>query len=679
MTAHPAAGACTAPPASPRIAALLEGLTPSQQEVVLHNRGPLLVYAGPGAGKTMAIVHRVARLVADGLASPSQILAMTFTVRAAEEMRGRLADPRMLGSTDARGLTVGTFHSMCAQVLRNHATTFGRTDAFTIYDTDDTARIVEQLLGDRAHAETRAELEAYGERSPHRAVATEISLAKNRLLTPEMYAATSDHPVRQGIVALWTATAQELAASNAFDFDDLLTHTYSLFAASPAVLRQYQRRWPWILVDEYQDNNAAQIWIVALLAGETGNITAVADPDQAIYRFRGSEVEGTLEFGDYFPGFSQVTLRENFRSRSEILAVATACIAHNASHVPKDLVPTRGPGGSVDTPVFPNEHAEAEWLVREIREAIADGVPPREIHVIARNGGMMQSLQRALAGASIPYRVLGDLGFFERKEVRDALAYLELLVNPRDARALRRALRNPRRGIGEESVAAIIEFARARGLDLIQGAREAATAGVLRRHTAREALQRFADAMLRVRFDFEAGVTTLAQAVQAALMIPDGLVPFFKNEAVSAPSAAKREDAQRVLEDLRSLCRAAGSYAEQAGASATIAGFVESTALLDATELEDGEDRRLTLCTGHRSKGLGSRMVVALGCEERILPSWRAIESPDARELEEERRLFYVIVTRACDRLVLSRALTRRGNEYKPSRFLAEGGLNPGR
>lgn len=645
--------------------------TPEQRQVVMHGMGPLLVNAGPGSGKTSTLTSRIARLVKDGTARPSEILAMTFTNRAALEMRRRLADPRMLGREGVAGLTVGTFHSMCAQVVRQYAAMFGRTSAFTIYDPETVGRVIEQLLAQPARADLRDELEAHG-RGAVGEVLRVMSLGKNRLLSPETYAERSRHPARHAIAMLWQETNAELAASNALDFDDLLVFTYSLLRANQFVLRHLQRRWPWLLVDEHQDCNLAQIWLICLLAGPDGNVTAVADDDQSIYKWRGAELDGTLRFGDWFPDFQAVVLGRNFRSHSEIVDSARRLIEHNQQRVPKALVSDRGAGATIETPTFANEHAEAKWIRGRIEQAIAAGVPIGEIAIIARGAYLTKPVRRELTEAGIPHRVLGDLGFYERAVVRDGLAYLELLSNPRDARALQRALQAPRRGVGDTTVDHVVAFARERDLDLIEGCRALAGEGVVRRRDTRAALVQFADELHRLRLEAIAG-KPVDDVVHEALCISGGLVEHHRASVGGSKKSARRTDAEEALADLKTLYEAARSY-RVAQADATVAGFVQSVMLEEDRDL-DGNDR-LDVSSVHRAKGMEAQLVVVLGCEERVTPTWRAIESRDGADLEEERRVFYVAFTRAMRHLILTRVNERGGRASAgPSRFLVEAGI----
>jgi len=659
-----------------------EDLTPDQRAAVEHGRGPLMIFAGPGAGKTRTITHRIAHLLATERAQSTQILAVTFTVAAAAQMRERLA--QMLGIAAIGGLTVATFHSVCARLLRTHADCFGRGEDYTIYDQADLAKVVGHLLSDTRRRAVQSQLDASSSDGKGAAaqIVDEISLAKNRLWTPEHYLEHSRHPLAALIAAVWTEADAELRVSNAFDFDDLLVYAIRLLAEYPQLLAHYRSRWRWMLVDEFQDTNFAQMALVSLIAGPNGNVTVVADDDQSIYAFRGSNCsENVLGFGDWFPGFRAITLGRNYRSRAEILAVAVNCVQHNRERVPKQLVAIRGGGGRVETPVFGNEHQEAHFVTGLVIEALDAGVGPDDVLLIARNGYLTVALQQALAAHGVPYRILGALGLFERAEVKDAVAYLRLLSNPCDSEAFRRAIAAPKRGVGPATASRVIEHARdAHNGDLIAACRYTSDIDGVRQR-ARDALSQFGAQLHQARRDLAQG-RSVSHAVVGTVTMPGGLVAHHRHIAESDADADRRRDAERVLEDLRSLCRAAMTYAEAADGDPSIGGFLEHACGLDGTHELDGDDVRVTISTIHRSKGMEAILVVLIGCEERLLPSWRSLE--DARQpgevpsggLEEERRLFYVAVTRSKDRLVITRSRMRGDRLTEgPSRFLTEAGL----
>ena len=660
-----------APPGPER---LLAGLTPEQAQAVTFGSGPLLLLAGPGAGKTRTLTHRAAYLLASGQAKPWEILAVTFSVRAAGELRLRLAD--LLGETVARGVTAATFHSVCARLLREHASVFGRTERYTIYDQADMRRVVDWLLSDAERGEIQRAL-ADGQPASAEVLA-EISRAKNLLLSPESYERTVQHPGAPLIAAVWRESERELRRCSAFEFDDLLAFAVQLLSEHPHRLAWLQQRWRWILADEFQDTSHAQATLVDLLAGPDGNLCVVGDDDQLIHGWRHADPRHILCFEERHPGHAQIVLGRNFRSRAEILEAAVRCVSHNERRAPKALIAMRGPGGRVRVRSFPNEFAEANWVTAQIADALAAGTPPGEILALARTGYATEPLQRALAHAGIPHRVLGSLGLYERSEVRDALAYLTLLQNPVDAQAFRRAIGSPRRGIGPATVIKLVAWAREqhRG-DLIAASASADALDGIRAQSARLRLTEFGAALEQIRDELGAG-RSLGHVVIATVTMPGGLVRHFQHQRDHAPSPDRRRDADRVLEDLRSLCRAAQAFDEHQE-RATLGGLLDQAAGLHAQEIDAANDRRITVSTIHSAKGTEALAVALLGCEEQLLPSWRSISSPDPERLAEERRLFYVAATRAKDRLLITHVAERgRRPTGGPSRFLEEAGLYTG-
>lgn len=667
---HPILGVDRAPPPG-RAGHLLAGLTPEQAQAVQHGPGPLLLLAGPGAGKTKTLTHRVAYLLASGRAKPREILVVTFSVRAADELRLRLAD--LLDEHVARTVTAATFHSVCARLLREHAGVFGRSRSYTIYDQVDVRRVVDSLLCDQERAAIQQALSECGQPAA-REILAEISLAKNRLLCPERYAARAGHPAARLIAAVWQESALELQRCDAFSFDDLLCHGVQLLAEAPHRLTFLRQRWPWVLVDEYQDTNPAQATLVALLAAPAGNVTVVGDDDQAIYAFRSADPRNILSFGDTYPGHARIVLGRNFRSHAEILDAAVSCVSHNPWRTGKALIAMRGAGGQVEVLAFRDDYEEASMLAGHISRALAAGVPGTEILVLGRTAYATQPLQRALGQAGIAHRVLGHLGLYERSEVKDALAYLALLANPLDAQAFGRAVQSPKRGVGLATAGRVVAAARANHSDLIATCARAGDLEGIRQPT-RDRLQTFGTALNQVRRELAAG-RSVGHAVVGAVMLESGLVRHFQSRRDRCSDPEERRDAERVLEDLRSLCRAAQSFEERDPGAATLTGFLERAAGLHAQELDPQEDRRLTVSTIHRAKGAEAQVVIVVGCEEGLLPSWRSLGLADGERLAEERRLFYVAATRAKDQLLLCHATVRGGRPTNgPSRFLTEAGL----
>ena len=536
--------------------------------------------------------------------------------------------------------------------------------------------VIEWLLSDSKRGAIQAALDDYGQPASSE-VLSEISLAKNRLLSPVAYERSARHPAAPLIAEVWRQAEEELRRSNAFSFDDLLVGAVQLLAEHPHRLAHYRERWKWVVVDEFQDTNEAQGVLIALLVGPDGNVCAVADDDQLIYSWRGAEPRNVLEFGERFPRHGRVVLGRNFRSRSEILNAAVACVSQNERRTAKALIAVRGDGGRVYVRAFQSEYHEAHWIARTIGQALAAGVAPTEVLVLARASYATEAVQTALARAGVPHRVLGSLGLYERSEVRDALAYLTLLVNPADAQAFRRAVQAPRRGVGSATVTQVVALARERHHgDLIVASAQGGQREAVRRQTTRDRLAAFGAAMERVRGEFRAG-RSVGHVVVSTVMIEGGLVPNHQHRRDHAATASQRRDAERVLEDLRSLCRAAQSYDDHHLERATLTGFLEMAAGLHAQEVKPGqEDRRITVSTVHRAKGTEAALVIVAGCEERLFPTWRALQAPDNEQLCEERRVFYVACTRAKDGLFLTYAHNRGGRPTAgPSQFLYEAGL----
>jgi DNA helicase-2/ATP-dependent DNA helicase PcrA len=658
-----------APPGTER---LLTGLTPEQAQAVTFGSGPLLLLAGPGAGKTRTLTHRAAYLLASGRAQPWEILAVTFSVRAAGELRLRLAD--LLGETVARAVMAATFHSVCARLLREHASVFGRTERYTIYDQGDMRRVIDWLLSDAERGDIQRALADYGQPASAEVLA-EISRAKNALMSPDAYERSTSHRGAPLIAAVWRASETELRRCNAFEFDDLLACAVRLLSEHPHRLAWLRQRWRWLLADEFQDTSHAQATLVDLLAGPDGNLCVCGDDDQLIHGWRHADPRHILCFHERHPSRAQIVLGRNFRSRTEILEAAVRCVSHNERRAGKALIAMRGSGGQVRVRAFANEYAEANWVAAQIADALAGGTPPGEILALARTGYATEPLQRALAHAGIPHRVLGSLGLYERTEVRDALAYLTLIQNPLDAQAYRRAIGSPRRGIGAATVTKLVAWAREhhRG-DLIAASVRAGEQDGIRTQAARMRMVEFGAALEQVRSEL-AAARSIGHVAIATVMMPGGLVRHYQHQRDHTPDPDRRRDAERVLEDFRSLCRAAQAHDEHDG-DATLTGFLEQAAGLHSQEVDAASDRRITVSTIHRAKGTEAQAVALLGCEEELLPSWRSISSPDPERLAEERRLFYVAATRAKDRLLITHVAERgRRPTGGPSRFLTEAGL----
>ncbi|HVO34901.1 MAG TPA: UvrD-helicase domain-containing protein [Gemmatimonadales bacterium] len=630
-------------------------LNDPQREAVSHVAGPMLVLAGAGSGKTRVLTVRLARLIEEHGVDPRHILAVTFTNKAAGEMRGRVAQ---LLSREPDGLWIGTFHAVCARLLRREAPHIGFARTFTIYDEDDVEALVRRLVEDLG-----LPAKLYGARG----VRHEISRAKNAMLPPDLYTAQAADPYHRNVGRVYEALGAALRRANAMDFDDLLLHPLALFEAQPAVLARYRERFRFLLVDEYQDTNRAQYLFLHALAGTEGNLFVVGDDDQSIYGWRGADLRNILEFQRDFPGAKLVRLEENYRSTTGILDAANSVIAPNAGRLGKTLFTRRGGGEPITVVRAADERDEAEWLVREFVARARRGEHAfEEMVVLVRTNAQTRAFEEELRRSGVPYRVVGAVSFYERREVKDLLAHLRLVVNPDDDAAFRRAIAAPRRGIGEQSLEVLGRWATQWGWSL---SRTAAAAGRLPelRPKAREALEQFAASLDTTRAELQD--LQPAEALRA-IVARTGFEQFLLEEDETGPER---------LENVSELINAAQAWSEEFGAvleddrpegETPIARFVAQAALTTSAEVQQGESG-VTLMTLHAAKGLEYPVVAIAGLEEGLFPLSRA-DTPEA--LEEERRLCYVGITRAKDKVFLSYASARRrGGDLRPafpSRFL---------
>jgi DNA helicase II / ATP-dependent DNA helicase PcrA len=649
---------------------LLEGLTPDQTIAVTHGSGPQVIFAGPGAGKTRTLTARVRYLLATGRAIPREIVLVTFTNNAARECQERLE--KELGRDAIAGMVICTFHALCARLLRAHAPLINRTASFTIYDERALRGVLEEILKDETRIPVLAALEGRAP-CPIEEITGEISLAKNRLWTPEFYARHSRHKHAPLIAAAWAELDKELENSNAASFDDLLCLAVRLLGEHPDLQAHYRSRWRWLLVDEVQDTCYAQMGLLRLLAQPAGNLSICGDADQALYAFRGAEPRNLLSFRALFPSRRTVTLAVNFRSYEEIVRRAEAVIANNSNRETIEFVAARGAGGHVIAKACDNEHAEAGWIAKEIARQISNGVRPQQILVLARSAFAYAPVRKALERSGIPHHVLGSLGLFERGEVKTALAYLQLIQNPLDAIALRRAIQHPRREVGEKSCQAIVAHARREHIDLLEAcARQAQIPGLRKRGRAN--LERFAKQMLAIRDAHEHGAP-VSHTVNSVLAMGGGLERYFQwvREHPQKPQAREEADAALVL--LAGMRDAARRFEQQTGAEATLLGFVERAVGLHSDGpaiVNDG----VGVSTIHGAKGMEAPVVFLCGCEEEITPSRHAIATRRLSAIEDERCAFYVGMTRAEDLLVMTWSGVRQGRAtLGRSRFINEAGF----
>ncbi len=623
---------------------LLEGLNPQQREAVLATEGPVLILAGAGSGKTRVITHRIAHLILERGVPSDAILAVTFTNKAAGEMRARVES--LVGSASL-GSWISTFHSLCVRILRRDAVAAGLPSAFVIYDEDDQMAAVREAL---------RSLDLQEKLHPPRRILSKISARKNSGRNPEE--AESDSIGETTFTRIAERYRASLESAGALDFDDLLLRTVTLLSGDAAVRERYRRRFRYLLVDEYQDTNRSQYDIVRLLAGEGGNVTVVGDEDQSIYSWRGAKIDNILDFETDFPGARVLRLEENYRSTQAILDVASGLVSHNARRKGKTLRAVREGGDAVGLHQAADEFQEAAWVVDRIAALPARG----SVAVLYRMNAQSRLFEEALLRHRIPYAVVGGVGFYERREVKDLLAYLRIVVNSRDPVPLRRVVNVPPRGIGAKTVEELDRLAAERGLSLWD-ALGAAIDEALLPARATQPLSRFRDTVLALREDAEhVGVKALLERTLAA-------------SGYSAMLAAETSrEAEDRLGNLAELLSAAAAY-EAREESPTPAGFLDGVSLLsDVDKARDGAP--VVLMTLHSAKGLEFGAVFLVGLEEGLLPHSRSVTGEAREALEEERRLCYVGMTRAMKELHLTWAESRmvfgQRRVSEPSRFLTE-------
>ncbi len=626
---------------------LVADLNPPQREAVLHDDGPLVVVAGAGSGKTRVLTRRIARLVASGV-PPRHILAITFTNKAADEMRRRVVE---LVGPDAERMWVSTFHSACVRMLRRNVDRIGYRPGFTIYDEGDSRRLVEHVLDD---------LGVDHKRFPPRAVLGVISSAKSDMVDALSLEERAGTIYERRIAQAYAEYERRLVAANAMDFDDLLARTVRMFREHADVLESYQERFEHVLVDEYQDTNVAQNELVILLGEARRNVCVVGDTDQSIYRFRGAEMRNLLEFERAFPDARMIVLDQNYRSSQTILDAANAVISNNMLRQEKDLWSALGIGDRIRRYRAGDDRDEASFVTSEIATLEREGIGYGDMAVFYRTNAQSRAIETALADRGIAYTVVGGTRFFDRREIRDVLAYLRTVANPGDEVSIRRILNTPRRGIGDTTVGRLIAFAADRAITFAAALARADEAGA-----SGKAL-----AGIRVLLD-------LLDEVRSGDLVsrpPDRLIEVLLErtgyrdtlEAEIAIGGGRAIEAEGRIENLAELMNVASEHEN-------LESFLESTALVAATDvLDDGPS--VSLMTLHSAKGLEFRVVFLTGMEEGIFPHAQSLSEPD--ELEEERRLCYVGLTRARERLYVthtwSRLLHGGIQQSFPSRFLKE-------
>jgi DNA helicase-2/ATP-dependent DNA helicase PcrA len=625
----------------------LADLNPAQREAVLHTEGPVLVVAGAGSGKTRVLTRRIAHLLGAVGVKPPEILAITFTNKAAGEMRERVGD---LVGPPARAAWVMTFHSACGRILRREAQRLGYRANFTIYDQADQIRLVKRCL---------EELERDPKRFTPRGIHSQISNAKNALVGPADYTERVASFYDQTVAEVYDLYQKRLFASNAVDFDDMLFLTVDVLERFPEAREKWQEAFRYVLVDEYQDTNHAQYRLLQLLAEKHRNVFAVGDPDQSIYGFRGADIRNVLEFEHDFPGSYTIALEQNYRSTQHILDAANGVIRHNRERKEKNLWSELGDGDPVRVIEVEDEHAEARYVAAEIALAVEEGFNGSDVAVFYRTNAQSRVLEDVLVRQGIAYQVIGGPRFYERAEIKDLIGYLQVLDNPYDAVSLIRIATRPRRGIGDSTLARLQTWADQREISLWEATAEAEMAGV-------------GAAPQRALKSFRGTIESLMSASQE-LEVPELIEEVLARSGYMESLEAERTiEAQGRIENLQELVSVAREWREQAQ-DTTLSAFLQEVSLYSDQDAIRGDGSLVTLMTLHNAKGLEFRAVYLIGMEEGIFPHSRSIEE---QGIEEERRLCYVGMTRARERLTLlhasSRMLYGGRNHNLPSRFLDE-------
>lgn len=626
---------------------LLESLNPVQRQAVQHAEGPLLLLSGAGSGKTRVITHRIAYLLRHHRVSPFNLLAVTFTNKAAGEMKSRLEG--LVGEETTKLIWVSTFHASCARILRRDIERLGYSRSFTIYDTVDQLAVIKEIL---------KKLQMREELNNPKAVLSQISKAKNDFVTPEMYMQTADGYFEENIAKVYPEYQGYLRENNSLDFDDLIGLTVELFNSCPDVLRYYQGKFRYILVDEYQDTNRGQYLLVHALAKEHQNICAVGDDDQSIYSWRGADINNILDFEKDYSETTVLRLEQNYRSTQNILSAAYEVVRNNRLRKEKKLWTENSTGAPIDCYEAIDEVDEAKYVIRQIRESRSQGLKYGDCVIFYRINAQSRAFEEALRGANMPYQIVGGMRFYERMEIKDLIAYLRVIVNPDDSISLRRIINVPRRGIGGTTLGKLEDFADEEQIDLFSALRRVDEISTLR-VAAKLKIQEFSQ--LIESFD---PARPPVEIINELLDVTDYLTFLKSDNTIEAMGRV-----ENVSEFISAAARYEGNEPEP-----TLSGFLELITLVaDVDDMDDKSDV-VTLMTLHSAKGLEFPIVFMAGVEEGSLPHQRAFA--DEAELEEERRLCYVGLTRARERASLSHARTRRIHgleDYRmPSRFIEE-------
>ena len=629
---------------------IYDTLNPMQKEAVLHTEGPLLILAGAGSGKTRVLTHRIAYLIEEKEVNPWNILAITFTNKAAGEMRERVDS---LVGFGAESIWVSTFHSTCVRILRRYIEHLGYTTSFSIYDSDDQKTLMKQVF-----KTLDIDTKQYKERS----VLGIISSAKDKLISPEEFLLNAGQDFRQKKVGeIYREYQNQLKKNNALDFDDLIVKTVELFQNDSQILDYYQERFRYIMVDEYQDTNTAQFKLISLLASKYGNLCVVGDDDQSIYRFRGADIENILSFEQTFPGARVIKLEQNYRSTQNILDAANGVIRHNRGRKEKSLWTANGTGDEILFKQFDDARDEADYIARQIRDS---EFSYQDQAVLYRTNAQSRLLEERCIFYNVPYRLVGGVNFYQRKEIKDILAYLKTVANGVDDLSVLRIINVPKRGIGATSMGRVTMFASEHGMSLYSALREARMVPGLGK--AVEKIGRFISQMECFR----------AMAQSEEYSIQDLIEAILEETGYEEELKAEGEiEAETRMENIQELINKAAAY-EEDSQHPSLDEFLEQVALVADIDNVDSSEDRVTLMTLHSAKGLEFPKVYLAGMEDGLFPGMMAVSSDDPTDMEEERRLCYVGITRAKKELVITAArkrMTHGETRYcKPSRFVEE-------
>lgn len=610
-----------------------DSLNPMQQKAVMCTEGPLLVLAGAGSGKTKVLTHRIAYLIEEKEVNPWNILAITFTNKAAGEMRERVNRQVAFGSDS---IWVSTFHSTCVRILRRHIENLGYSSSFTIYDTDDQKTLIKQVY---------KKLDVDSKMYRERVVMSHISSSKNELIYPQEAMLNTGGEFRtKKIAMIYEEYQNQLKKNNALDFDDLIGKTVELFQNCPDILEYYQERFKYIMVDEYQDTNTAQFKLISLLASKYKNLCVVGDDDQSIYRFRGANIENILNFEQVFPGADVIKLEQNYRSTQHILDAANSVIRNNQGRKDKTLWTANGEGDLVKFRQFEQAYEEADFIIKDIRQY---EYPYEECAVLYRTNAQSRLLEEKCIAYNVPYRLVGGVNFYQRREIKDILAYLKTIANGVDDLSVSRVVNVPKRGIGQTTLGKVSSFALAEDISLYEGLRKAKAIPGMGKAAGKIAV--FTDLIEGFRKKLGDGDFSIMDLIED-ILISTG----YRDEL----EAEGEVEAQTRLENIEELVRKAVAYSEGSDFP-NLDEFLEEVALVADIDRMDESESRITLMTLHSAKGLEFSRVYLSGMDDGLFPSMMSISSEDREELEEERRLCYVGITRAKEFLTMTSSRQR--------------------